>query len=374
MPEPPRQIRVLIVDDSAYNRRALTTIMQSSPRIEVIGTAFDGEDAIRKVIKLKPDAVTLDLEMPRMDGFALLRWLMVNHPVPVFVVSARESNRSVFKALDLGAADFIVKPQATVPNFELIRDEIVGKITGIEKLDVDKLARRAYDAPRLALPAVPPLKTPAQPPGSLAGVIAIAASTGGPPAVQQVLTALGPASHRVATLVAQHMPPVFTGLFAERLDRLLPQRVKEAEEGEPLLPGTVYILPGGRCGVPLRDGEGWRIALRDKRPEERYSPSADALFHGVAGLFGPVALGLVLTGMGDDGADGSAALIRAGAEVYAESAETAVIFGMPQEALKTSGVRARALPQLAADAAAWAAARCGATEPFLRPPPARHTA
>lgn len=356
MTDAPHRIRVLVVDDSAYNRRALTGILQSSERIEVVGTAFDGEDAIRKVLRLKPEAVTLDLEMPRMDGFALLRWLMVNHPVPVFVVSARESNRSVFKALDLGAADFIVKPQAAVPNFDLIRDEIVGKLIGVEKLDVGKLARRAFDAPRLTV-AVPAAKPAPPPPERLAGVIAIAASTGGPPAVQSVLTALGPHSGTVATVIAQHMPPVFTALFAERLDRLLPQRVKEAEHGEAVLPGGVYILPGGRCGTLVRDGSQWRMELRDRRPEERYAPSADALFSGVAGAAGASALGIVLTGMGDDGAAGTGELLAAGAGVLAEGAETAVIFGMPQAALRHAGARAFPLPELGAQAASWAAAR-----------------
>lgn len=355
MPDPVKKIRVLVVDDSAYNRRALSAVLASSDRIEVIGTAYDGEDAIRKVLKLKPDAVTLDLEMPRMDGFALLRWLMVNHPVPVFVVSARESNRSVFKALDLGAADFIVKPQSVVPNMELIRDEIVGKIAGVERMDVSKLAKRAFEAPRLAL--TPSLKPSAEiATGRVEGLIVVAASTGGPPAVQQLLTVLAPALARTAVVVAQHMPAVFTALFAERLDKLLPLRVKEADPGEILRPGHAYILPGGRCArVIASPGGASAFELREKLPQERYAPNADWLFISAAALYGRAALGLVLTGMGDDGMAGAAALRQVGADVLAEGRETAVIFGMPQEALKVAGVQSWPLPELSTAAAGWAA-------------------
>ena len=353
MSDPVKKIRVLVVDDSAYNRRALSSVLASSDRIEVIGTAFDGEDAIRKVLKLKPDAVTLDLEMPRMDGFALLRWLMVNHPVPVFVVSARESNRSVFKALDLGAADFIVKPQSVVPNMELIREEIVAKIAGVERMDVSKLAKRAFEAPRLApTPAPKPVEDSV--PGRVDGIIVVASSTGGPPAVQQLLTVLAPALTRTAIVIAQHMPPVFTALFAERLDKLLPLRVKEADPGEQLRPGHAYVLPGGRCARVIAAPGGAAFELREKLPQERYAPNADWLFISAAALYGQSALGVVLTGMGDDGAVGSAALRHAGAEVFAEGRETAVIFGMPQEALKVAGVQSWPLPELSAAASGWA--------------------
>jgi two-component system chemotaxis response regulator CheB len=353
-----KKIRVLVIDDSAYNRRSLSAILGSSDRIEVVGSAFDGEDAIRKIMRLKPDAITLDLEMPRMDGFALLRWLMINHPLPVFVVSARESNRSVFKALDLGAADFIVKPQSPLPRMELIRDEIIGKIVNVEKFDVSKLVQRLRDAPRLqptgALTPLPEKPAPVVPAaaGVPDGVIVIAASTGGPPAVQQVLSGLVDPS-RVAVVIAQHMPPVFTTLFAERLDKLMGLRVKEASLGEPLLPGCAYVLPGAQNGALSGSPEEPVIRLRDKATTDRYAPSADLLFESAAAMYGKRALGVVLTGMGDDGARGSRALLDAGGAVLAESKETAVIFGMPQEALRHAGAKALPLTAIAGAASQW---------------------
>lgn len=325
------KIRVLVVDDSSFNRKVLSEILQSSDRIEVVGTAFDGEDAIRKILQLNPEVLTLDLEMPRMDGFAVLRWLMVNRPLPVLVVSARESNRSVFKALDLGAVDFVVKPSKTAsPQLKLIEQELLSKILAIPQLQFDKIRQRVAQAPVIPTPVALPTAQGER----TAEIIAIAASTGGPPAIQQVLTSLLPTLVS-PILICQHMPPVFTKLFAERLAGLTGRVVKEAADGESVFSRHVYVAPGGKQ-LRVTKSEGvLRLAVADRRPEDRFAPSANHLFHSLARSVGRPCLALVLTGMGDDGKEGAAALHQAGATVAAESEDSAVIFGMPREVIRS---------------------------------------
>lgn len=324
------KIRVLVVDDSSFNRKVLSEILSSSDRIDVVGTAFDGEDAIRKILQFNPDVVTLDLEMPRMDGFAVLRWLMVNRPLPVLVVSSRESNRSVFKALDLGAVDFVVKPSRSAsPQLKLIESELLSKILAIPQLKFEHIRQRVAQAPVIQTPVVLPRAQGDR----TAEVVAIAASTGGPPAIQQLLLSL---SNTLASpvLICQHMPPVFTRLFAERLAGLTKRVVKEAVDGEALFPRHTYVAPGGKQ-MRLVHTEGTpRILVADRRPEDRFAPSANYLFHSVAKVYGKASLAIVLTGMGDDGKDGAVAIHGAGGIVAAESEESAVIFGMPREVIR----------------------------------------
>ncbi len=324
------KIRVLVVDDSSFNRKIISEILGSSGQIDVVGTAFDGEDAIRKILQLNPDVITLDLEMPRMDGFAVLRWLMVNRPLPVLVVSSRESNRSVFKALDLGAVDFVVKPSRTAsPQLKLIEDELLSKILAIPQLRFDHIRQRVAQAPVIQTPVTLPRSQGDR----TAEIIAIAASTGGPPAIQQLLAGLAPALAS-PILICQHMPPVFTRLFAERLAGITKRVVKEAVDGEALFPSHTYIAPGGKQ-LRLVGSDGTpRIMVTDRRPEDRFAPSANLLFHSVAKVYGKACLAIVLTGMGDDGREGAQALHQIGATVAAESEESAVIFGMPREVIK----------------------------------------
>ncbi len=325
-----RKIRVLVVDDSSFNRKIISEILESSEKIEVVGKAFDGEDAISKILKFQPEAITLDLEMPRMDGFAVLRWVMVNHPVPVIVVSARESDRSVFKALDLGAVDFVVKPSRHAsPQLKEIERELLAKILSIPSLQFDVVRQRlAQTAPPPA-----PVALPAAQGGRTAEVVAIAASTGGPPAIQQILQGLHPALVS-PILVCQHMPPIFTRLFAERLGALTGRAVKEAEDGEALQPAHIYIAPGGKQ-LRLRVKEGVkRLSVDERRPEDRFAPCANHLLTSVAEACGKHCLVAVLTGMGDDGKEGSLAVHAAGGTVVAESEASAVIFGMPREVIK----------------------------------------
>ncbi len=320
------KIRVLVVDDSPFNRKVISEILESSPNIEVIGKAFDGEDALRKIVQLNPDVLTLDLEMPRMDGFAVLRWLMANKPIPVLVVSSRESNRSVFKALDLGAVDFVVKPSRTAsPRLRAIEEELVSKVLAIPHLRFEKIQERISQAPILPAPAPLPVAKGEH----TAEVVAIAASTGGPPAVQQVLMGI-PREMVSPIVICQHMPPIFTRLFADRLSTLIGRKAKEGVDGEPLSPNEVYVAPGG-CQMGVRSDEnGRRLMISERKPDDRFAPSANYLFSSVSRTCGSHCLAVVLTGMGDDGLEGVKELKSAGGKAIAESQDTAVIYGMPR--------------------------------------------
>jgi len=330
----PRQpVRVLVIDDSAYSRQTITRMLQTSPLIEVVGAVRDGEEALRKTLELRPDLITLDLEMPRMDGFTFLRLVMSKAPTPVMVISGRAGEQDVFKALDLGAVDFIAKPISRAgPELQDIQQELVRKVHAIRDLRIEKVRDRIDAAP----PALQEVPRDAH---SLARprVVVIGSSTGGPSALMQTFSAFSQPPDCVF-LVAQHMPEGFTRGFAERLDRLTSFDVKEAEGGEALLPGSVWIAPGGRH-LEL-ESIGGRVVTRvsETRAADRYTPSVDRLFESAAKHYGPDLLGVVLTGMGDDGRKGAEAVKRAGGHVIAESEETAVIFGMPQQAIRAGSV------------------------------------
>jgi two-component system chemotaxis response regulator CheB len=341
-------LKVLVVDDSAYNRRTISRIITDAGGFEVVGTAGDGEEAIRRVVALKPDLLTLDLEMPRMDGYTFLRWLMRTHPLPALVVSSRESNKSVFRALELGAADFVLKPVSYASErLGQIEGELVAKLREIAAARADRLAVRAE---RMAAPAeaLPSHRRSAQP-AARYRCVALGASTGGPPALQQVLGAL-PADFPAAVVIAQHMPEGFTRMFADRLDRLLPLRVREAQGGESLAPGLVLLAPGGR-NLLLERAAGGRVVARVVSPEEgdRYVPSVDRLLISAARACGGDLLAAVLTGMGDDGAAGIGAVRAAGGLTLAEAEESCVVYGMPREAVRTGAVqRVLPLPEIGA--------------------------
>jgi two-component system chemotaxis response regulator CheB len=335
-------LKVLVVDDSAYHRRTLSRIIASAGEFEVVGTAGDGEEAIKKVVTLKPDLVTLDLEMPRMDGYTFLRWLMRTFPRPTLVVSSRESNKSVFRALELGAADFVLKPVSYASErLGAIEGELLTKLRGIAAARPEKLAQRAQRlAARADEPAIPAAK---KAPGAVrAGryrCVAIGASTGGPPALQQVLAALPP-DFPAAVVIAQHMPEGFTRMFAERLDRILGLTVREARGGEELEAGVVLLAPGGK-NLALERGTGPHVFARveDPRETDRYVPSVDRLIASAAAACGPRLLSVVLTGMGDDGAAAIPVARAAGGLTMAEAEESCVVFGMPREAIRTGAVQ-----------------------------------
>jgi two-component system chemotaxis response regulator CheB len=328
------KIRVLIVDDSAFSRQSIKGMLESDDAIEVVGIASNGLEAMAKVVKLKPDIITLDFEMPEMDGFSFLRWVMKERPLPVIMISSFADSKTVFKALELGAADFVAKPtQRASSELLRIRDDLLEKVRGARDLRLDRLtapvssAADALECPDAADGA-----------GQL-GVVAVGASTGGPAALQSILTRL-PEGFPAAMLISQHMPRGFTEQFAERLNRLSRIRVREAADGMPIERGTALICPGGRHLTVVADDRGWTVALRRPSPEDKYTPSVDVMLSSVAEQFGPSALAVILTGMGSDGKSGIVEIKGRGGYTIAESEETAVVFGMPQEAIKTGSVDA----------------------------------
>lgn len=327
MSSPRDTVKVLVVDDSAHNRRLLSELLESSPDVKVVGTAIDGNEGLRQVMALHPDVVTLDLEMPRLGGYSFLRLLKSTAPTPVIVISSYAHKTDVFKALELGAFDFIAKPaKLTAEVLEKLRKELQEKV----------------HAARLVRPEMKPVKRQKVMPLEPSFVVGIGASTGGPPAVQRLLESLSP-EPSMSLLVCQHMPKQFTRAFAERLDRLGPFSVREAQEGDLLAPGHVFIAPGGRQLVVYRQNGQYVLGTPPPTMQDKHAPSVDRLFMSLAEVFGSKTIGVVLTGMGSDGALGSKAIQKAGGEVWAESEETAVIYGMPQEAVATGAV-SRVLP------------------------------
>lgn len=336
-----RLVRVLVVDDSAYNRRTIIKMLESLPGVEVIGYACDGEEALRKVIDLQPDLVTLDLEMPRMDGFTFLRVVMQSRPTPVIVVSARSEDANVFKALEFGAVEFVAKPSARIsPELFSIRDDLLHKVREISRTDMNKVLRRTpVHRPPPAEPAVP--AAPAAVLGSELPVaqVVIGASTGGPPALQAIFSAIQ-RPIPVAFAVSQHMPPGFTRAFAERLNKCSALEIREARSGDAVRAGQVLIAPGGRNLVFRRSGADVVAQVVEPTAGQRYVPSVDAMFESASAIFGPRLLGVVLTGMGNDGARGTAIIKEQGGQAIAEAEETSVVFGMPKEAIATGRVDA----------------------------------
>ena len=333
-PDPGRTRRVLVVDDSAFARRALVSMIRSQPGFEVAASAVDGEEAIRLTLRHRPDLIVLDLELPRVGGLGFLRWLMRHHPVPVLVVTGARGGREVFRALEMGAVDFLLKPSARASeNLLGMREELVRKLLAIRGL-----TGNAWGGAARPLRAPPPAPDACvRAPGKEPPLVVIGASTGGPPALQFLLAALPP-GWPGSIVVAQHMPALFTRIFAERLDRLVPLEVGEAREGEALRPGCCLILPGGQQGSLERAGSGLVVRLRERREAERYAPSVDLLFTSAAAAAGERVTAVVLTGMGDDGAEGVGRVRQAGGRTLAEAAETAVVFGMPQVAIRTGQV------------------------------------
>lgn len=338
-----RPIRVLVIDDSAFNRRTITRLLESTPGVEVVGAASDGMEGLKEALRLKPDLITLDLEMPRMDGFTFLRAIMETNPIPVIVVSGRKGDVDVFKALELGAIDFISKP-TRVASHELfnIKDELLSKIALLPHLRlrrtqrVDNLPPPLEEGGREISSSAGEVEHPIIPESEI-DVVAIGASTGGPPALSQILSQLSedlPAS----LVVSQHMPPGFTRAFAERLNKVSRLKVREARDGEVVRRGEVLITPGGHHLTFRKEGRRVVTRLREGKDGERYVPSVDIMFTSVADIWGEKALGVVLTGMGSDGRDGVLRIKDRGGYVLTESEETCVVFGMPEVAISTGRV------------------------------------
>jgi two-component system chemotaxis response regulator CheB len=325
------RIRVLVVDDSAFSRRTLVRMLERSPLVEVADWAPDGQAALAKALTNAYDLITLDLEMPRMDGFTFLRMLMARRPTPVIVVSGRGESQDVFQALELGAVDFVAKPTPrAAPELATIEQELIRKVHSIRELRLDRLRGEP-----VAGAAKGPLARTLRP----HRVVAIGSSTGGPAALLRLFSAFA-TPPACAFVVSQHMPAGFTRSFARRIDSATPFRAQEAESGTPVEEGVVLVAPGGahlefdaRAGTVVA-----RVVPREA--SERYAPGVDRMFRSAAKHWGRELLAVVLTGMGDDGAAGALEVKRAGGNVIVESAETAVIFGMPQQAIRAGGVDA----------------------------------
>ena len=325
---------VLVVDDSALIRRVLADIVSASGEFRVVATARDGREALAKVRALRPDVVTMDLSMPGLDGLAAIERIMAESPRPIVVVSARaaRSCAEAVRALELGAVALVEKPEAgggvgSEPGD--LGPRLLAALRAAAAADVSALVGRSSPEPAAQRP---PLAT-----GAARFVLAIAASAGGPRALAELLPALRTGLD-AATLVVQHMPRGFTRSLAERLDGLCRARVVEAEHGAMVASDTIYVAPGD-FHLRVRGGPGAAsIALSREEPLWGVRPAADHLFRSVAGSFGAHAVGLVLTGMGRDGADGLAAMRRSGGATLAQDRSTSVVFGMPHAAVEAGAV------------------------------------
>lgn len=342
------KIRVLIVDDSAAVRQSLSDIIASDAELEVMGTASDPYVAVERIRQEVPDVIFLDIEMPRMDGLTFLRKIMAQRPIPVVICSTltQEGSASFMQALEAGAVDVITKPK--VDTAHALTE------SRMRICDVAKAAAHARMGARR--PVVQPVKVEAKltadavispvslsrPKAILADhIVAIGASTGGTEALREVLMALPASSPPI--VIVQHMPEKFTAAFARRLDSLCAVSVKEAENGDPVVAGQVLIAPGNCHLLIERVGKHYRVAVKDGPPVSRHRPSVDVLFRSIAQNAGSNALGVILTGMGDDGALGLLEMKTAGARTIAQDEDSCVVFGMPKEAIARGGAQ-RVLP------------------------------
>jgi len=332
------RVRVLVVDDSALMRKLIPNILARDPMIDVVGTAMDGAFALKKIEELRPDVVTLDLEMPRMDGMETLRLIMRRTPLPVILVSthSKEGAYATFKALALGAIDFVAKPkEASSGHLDAIATQLIDKIKVAKRATGRRAATTVAESPKFE-------KKISRAPAAPSRIIAIGVSTGGPNALQFVLSQI-PADFPGSMLVVQHMPEGFTEMFARRLDECCALDVQEAKSGDLLVAGRVLICPGNRHMMVRRMPRGDMAVLTDAPHVNGHRPSVDVLFHSVAQEFGPMTVGILMTGMGEDGAEGLGALKAAGGITLAQSEDTCVVPGMPRAAI-VKGYVGRILP------------------------------
>ena len=329
---PERKIKVLIVDDSAIVRKLLAEALATEADIEVVGTAPDPYVARDKILSLRPDVLTLDIEMPRMDGITFLKKLMRFHPMPVIVISSlgQTSSKIALEALQCGAVDVLAKPGGPYSVGELKHD-LPHKVRAASHA---RLQRASAESPGAA--AVPPRIPATFHPGTLSSVIAIGASTGGTEAIREVLTALPAACPGI--VIVQHIPPVFSTAFANRLNDMCRIQVKEAADGDRLTPGLALVAPGNFHMTLQKRGGEYRVSIQDGPRVCYQRPAADILFESVASVAGRDAIGALLTGMGSDGAEGLLKMKRAGARTIAQDEATCIVFGMPREAIRMGAV------------------------------------
>ncbi len=318
-------VRVLVVDDSAFMRKAISMMIEDDPGIEVVGTARDGIDAIEKVRSLSPDLVTLDVEMPRMDGITALKKIMSEHPLPVLMVSSLtvDGARATIDALSAGAVDFIPKQLSYVSlDITKIKDDLIAKIKAIAK-------RRTRIFSRPLTNRITPSDKPPRIRMPGAQIVTIGISTGGPFSLQRVVPLL-PVNFPVPVAIVQHMPAHFTKSLAERLDSISRLEVCEAEDGMELSGGKVYIAPGGLHMKFRRSGGSARITVSHDPGDTLHRPSVDVMFSSAFELFGGNVLAAVMTGMGHDGVEGARLIRRAGGKVIAQNEDSCVVYGMPR--------------------------------------------
>jgi len=325
-----KKIKVLIVDDSAIVRKVFSQELSKYPDIEIVGTAPDPFVARDKILKLKPDVITLDVEMPRMDGVTFLRKLMKYYPIPVIIVSSltQKGGKLTLEALDIGAVDVIAKPGGSFSVGDM-SSQLLGKIRAASKVRMSRENKNS----RPDSEKVEPMKALAE---TSHKIIAIGASTGGTEALKEVLSKMPVNSPGI--LVVQHMPAKFTTAFAERLDGLCQIRVREAKDGDSVNPGTALIAPGNLHMILRRSGARYYVEVKNGPMVHHQRPAVDILFKSTAKYAGPNSIGAILTGMGTDGAAGLLEMRQAGAGTIAQDENTCVVFGMPKESIKLGAV------------------------------------
>ncbi len=331
-----RKLRCLVVDDSALYRKIVRDVLAAIPEVEVVGVANDGEHAVRQIESLKPDLVTLDLEMPRLDGIGVLRELKQKQiEVTAIMVSAFTARgaKATTEALGLGAFDFILKPTTNSldESVSQLRRDLQPKVNASRLRTATRAVRPRTAAPLQAKRPLPkkPVANKLRLPAARPDIVAIGISTGGPQTLTKILPRL-PKNYPAPIVIVQHMPPMFTKSLAEDLDRRCEMKVMEATQGQPVRPGEIIIAPGGKQMRVAKLATGPVIQLTDDPPERNCKPAADYLFRSVASNYGRKCLGVVLTGMGDDGTLGAKQMKAGGATILTQDEETCVVYGMPK--------------------------------------------
>jgi len=342
------KIRVMVVDDAVVFRGLVTRWLADEPDMEVVSAHRNGHEAVENFLRVDPDVVVLDIEMPVLDGLEALPLLLARKPSVTVIISSTVTRRNAevgMRALSLGAADYISKPETNreITMSSEFRRGLVERIRALGRRQLALFPRIFTPGPAPAVSS-PPSTVTLRPYSPMAAkVVVIGSSTGGPQALQVIMRGLEPALRRVPVLVTQHMPPTFTTILAEHLGRTANRPAHEGVSGEPLVPGTIYVAPGAKHMVIARDADGARIVINDDPPVHFCKPAVDPLFASAAAAFGPGALGVILTGMGTDGAAGAAQIASAGGSIIAQDEATSVIWGMPGTAVE-AGVCSGVMP------------------------------
>ncbi len=333
-----KRIKVLIADDSALMRRTLTRIIEADPDLELAGTARDGEDAVAKARELRPDVITMDINMPKLDGITAMQIILEEMICPLIMVSSltQEGAMTTFECLELGAFDFVAKPDGTVSsNMGTVAEELVAKLKAAARQGVMERARRSRTQRRKTSK---PIMVPREAVAARHCAIAIGISTGGPATILEVLPLL-PADIDASIFLVQHMPATFLTTFARRLDAQCALKVVEAKAGMVVERGVCYVAPGGMHLCLYRKTDGGTVIRTPTQPETLFIPSVNVMMESVLKVYGTDTIGVLMTGIGDDGASQMVEIQRAGGWTIAESEETAVVFGMPQQAIERGGAQ-----------------------------------